>query len=278
MNPFAKRLLAAVLPATALAAGAAAPGEPPRVLRVCADPDNRPLSHRDGTGLENRIASLLARELGARLQTHWAPLEGRIVSATLGARACDVLLGVPAGFPRTATSTPYYRSSFVLVQRKDAPAVASLHDPRLAQMRIGVPRVRHDVTATPPALALHELGAGPQLVGYRLEEGNMAQRLVADVAERRIDVAALWGPQAGWLVHRHRDQVQLAPVAAGARFEHLPMQVSMALAVRREDRALLAELDEALARRRAEIDAILREFHVPLAGGGTAEEPAPPGR
>jgi mxaJ protein len=38
---------------------------PARELRVCADPDNLPLSHADGSGFENRIARLVADEMGA---------------------------------------------------------------------------------------------------------------------------------------------------------------------------------------------------------------------
>ena len=74
--------VAAATAAVALAAGARA--EPPpapaqssaqssaqlsaqsseNVLRVCADPNNMPLSSRQGEGYENRIADLLARDLG----------------------------------------------------------------------------------------------------------------------------------------------------------------------------------------------------------------------
>jgi mxaJ protein len=241
-----------------------------RVLRVCAEPDNLPLSHRDGSGLENRVARLLADELGARLETHWIPLQGRIVSATLGARACDVLLGVPEGFPRTATTRPYYRSSFVWVQRSGEPPL-SFDDPRLSAMRMGVPRIRHDIAATPPAFALQELGHGQRLVGFPLEDGQLPQRLVSAVAERELDAAVLWGPQAGWLVQRHGGTLQQTPVTPHATFTQLPMQVSMALAVRPADRDLLAELDQALVRRQPQIGELLREFNVPLSDGGPSQ-------
>ena len=35
-----------------------------RVLRVCADPNNLPFSNRAGKRFENKIAELLARDLG----------------------------------------------------------------------------------------------------------------------------------------------------------------------------------------------------------------------
>lgn len=256
-------LLAAALGAV-LAGCAQTPGPDgaQRVLRVCADPDNAPLSHRDGSGFELRMAQLLAAELGARLQVHWQPMQGRIVATTLGARRCDVLLGVPADFPRTATSRPYYRAGFVWVWRDGAPQPHALDDPRLAGLRIGVPSVRHDPLATPPALLLQESGSGARLVGYAVEQGRAAERLVQAVAEGRLDAAVLWGPQAGWHVRGHSG-LRMALIEA-AHAPGLPMTVAMSLAVRPADQRLLAELDQALSRRRLEIRAILREHDVPL--------------
>lgn len=241
----------------------AAPAQPVTPLRVCNDPDNWPLSHRDGTGLENRLARLLADALGAPLHTEWITLQGRIVAATLSVGRCDVLMGVPSGFPRVATSRPYYRSTFVWVQRTDDAPLGPLADERLAGMRIGVPRIRHDDEATPPAWVLGQSGRA-RLVGYALEEGEMPARLVEAVASGRVDAAVLWGPQAGWHVRRHAGALQMSPVTAPANPE-LPMQVDLSLAVRSADEALLGRLDRALDVHRAEVEALLREFAVPVA-------------
>ena len=46
----------------------------PRELRVCADPDNLPFSDASGNGFENRIARLVAEEMGAELRYEWLPL------------------------------------------------------------------------------------------------------------------------------------------------------------------------------------------------------------
>jgi len=40
-------------------------------LRVCADPNNLPFSNERGEGFENRIAQVLARELGATVRYTW---------------------------------------------------------------------------------------------------------------------------------------------------------------------------------------------------------------
>lgn len=108
-------LVAALLTAFALtgAAGAAPP------LRVCADPNNLPFSNRNGEGFENRIADLIARELGTTVRyTWWAQRRG-FVRNTLRAGRCDVIVGVPASFDLALTTRPYYRSSYVFVTRRD---------------------------------------------------------------------------------------------------------------------------------------------------------------
>ena len=54
--------------------GAAQAQEAPRAaLRVCADPDNLPYSHQDGSGFENRIAQLVASDFGLPLEYAWLP-------------------------------------------------------------------------------------------------------------------------------------------------------------------------------------------------------------
>src|SRR5690554_6834800 len=42
-----------------------------RVLRVAADPNNLPFSNERGEGFENKLAELVARELGVKLEYEW---------------------------------------------------------------------------------------------------------------------------------------------------------------------------------------------------------------
>src|SRR4051812_615776 len=122
----------------ALAAVVAHAGDAPAdVLRVCADPDNLPYSHADGTGFEDRIARLLAQDLGLSLQYAWLPDRRGFVRKTMGAGLCDVLIGVPVGFERAEATAPYYRSSYVWVQRANAGAPPTgFDDRRIARLRI----------------------------------------------------------------------------------------------------------------------------------------------
>src|SRR5947209_10816302 len=49
------------------------PGAPPstRILRVTSDPNNLPFSNEKREGFENKLADLIAKELGAELQYSW---------------------------------------------------------------------------------------------------------------------------------------------------------------------------------------------------------------
>ena len=45
----------------------------PKVLRVCADPNNMPFSTDKGEGFENKLAELLADKFGKGLSYSWYP-------------------------------------------------------------------------------------------------------------------------------------------------------------------------------------------------------------
>src|SRR5262249_40119473 len=69
----------------------------PKVLRVCADPNNMPFSTERGEGFENKLAELLADKLGKGLAYSWYPQATGFVRNTLAAHKCDVIMGVPQG-------------------------------------------------------------------------------------------------------------------------------------------------------------------------------------
>jgi quinoprotein dehydrogenase-associated probable ABC transporter substrate-binding protein len=245
---------------------AALPPAPTDVLRVCADPDNLPYSHQDGSGFEDRIARVLAQELGVQLQYAWLPDRRGFVRKTLGAGLCDVVVGVPAGFERAQLTAPYYRSGYVWVQRADAgPPPASFDDPRLRSLRIGVQLIGDDLAASPPGWALARHVPGARVVGYPIPgEQPAAQRMVAALAAGELDGAFVWGPQAGYFADRAAVPMRIARVAPPP---DLPpdqtFEFDIALGVRRGDDALRQRLAQALERRRGDIDAILAQYRVP---------------
>src|SRR6185369_6583479 len=110
---------------------AAAAGESGRVLRVCADPNNLPFSNQQLEGFENKIASLVADRLHAKLEYVWWAQRRGFIRNTLKAGVCDVVIGVPTQLEQAATTRPYYRSSYVFVTRQGTHQPASFDDPML---------------------------------------------------------------------------------------------------------------------------------------------------
>ena len=136
-------------------------------LRVCADPNNLPFSNQRGEGFENRLASLIARDLHARVEyTWWAQRRG-FVRNTLKTGSCDVIMGVPATMDMVLHTAPYYRSTYVFVTRRTRGIVVrSLDDPVLRRVRVGVQLIGDDGANTPPAHALARRGIVQNVRGY----------------------------------------------------------------------------------------------------------------
>ena len=253
-------VLALMLAAAALPAAA-------RELKVCSEPNNLPFSNRAGAGFENRIAALVAHELGATLVPVSIAQHGPgFLRATLGSGRCDVLMALPVGAGGATLTRPYYRASWVFVGRADRPLPRSFDDPALRDLAIGVPVVGEGAD-TPPVIALGRRGIVDRLVRYPVggdlsDDDDAAARMIEDVAEGRLDVAVMWGPAAGYHAARHGTALHLLPTPPddGAT---IPLALSIAMAVKR-DNPLHAELDAALTRRRADIAAVLAAYHVPV--------------
>jgi mxaJ protein len=247
-------------------AAAASAQTPPAALRVCADPDNLPYSHQDGSGFENRIAQLVADDLKLPLEYAWLPDRRGFVRKTMGAGLCDVIIGVPVAFERTLNTRPYYRSSYMLVEpaaHRSPPQ--DFRDPRLKQWRIGVQLVGDDLATTPPGHALVQAGATANVVGFPIPgDQPAAARMVQALARGELDAAFVWGPQAGYYAMRAELPLQLHYVAPPDTLKDQPFTFAIAMGVRRGDTALRERLDELLARRRDDIRAILAEYAVPL--------------
>jgi len=249
-----------------------------RELRVCADPNNLPFSNREGEGFENRIAELLAEELDARLSyTWWAQRRG-FIRNTLNAGACDVVIGVPAGYELVETTTPYYRSAYVYVYRADLGLdLHSIRDPRLHDLRIGVHLIGDDGANPPPAHALGAQGIVDNVVGFMIygdyREPNPPARVIEAVAAGELDVAAVWGPFGGYFARHAAVPLAAVPITDTAAFAPLRFEFGVAMGVRKDDRGLLDELNGIIERRREDIHALLDTYAVPrVVPSGTFEE------
>jgi quinoprotein dehydrogenase-associated probable ABC transporter substrate-binding protein len=243
-----------------------------RSLRVCADPNNLPFSNQQRAGFENKIAEVVAGEMHARLEYVWWAQRRGFVRNTLGARLCDVVIGVPADLEMTATTLPYYRSTYVFVTRAGEQQPVSLDDRRLKRAIVGVHLIGDDGSNTPPAHALSARGMIDNVRGYSIY-GNYAEpdppaRLIRAVANHEIDVAVAWGPLAGYFAQRSPVPLQLHPVTPQQDVRYR-FEFDIAMGVARGNAPLRDRLNAIIDRQRARIDAILRDYGVPLITAGT---------
>jgi mxaJ protein len=279
--------LAAAL-ACALLTGAAPPAErktavaepagDPSVLRVCSDPNNLPFSNAHGDGFENRLAELVARDLGKRRVAYkFFPERRGFIRNTLKAGFCDVVMGVPASFDMVQATTPYYRSSYVFVTRREISAITSFDDPRLRTLRIGIHVIGDDYSNVPPAEALARRGIVENIRGYPVygpySQPDPPRALIDAVARGDIDVAIAWGPLAGYFARSEPVPLVISPIAAASTEGPVAMAFDISMGVRRGDDALPKSLERVLVRRRHEIRALLESYGVPLLARKPAEAP-----
>ena len=261
--------------ALALAATAAQAAEPQQVLRVCQDPNNLPFSNRALQGFENKIAALLAADLGWKIEYTWYPQRMGFIRNTLRAKnpdsdtfKCDLVTGVATGFDMGATTRPYYHSTYAMayVKGKGLDGVHTLEDlltlsaDQRAGLRLGV------FGRSPVADWLLENGLIDKMVSYQTQSGDAdrypGEMVEKDLANGAIDVAFIWGPIAGYFAR----QSTAVPIVAIPLKPHAGLQFDfeIAMAVRFGEAAYKQRIDDAIDRNRPKINAILAQYGVPL--------------
>lgn len=239
--------------------------EVPAQLRVCADPNNLPFSNEHGEGFENRIAALIADELGVPLTYQWMPQRRGFIRNTLKAKNCDVVMGQPTRSEMTLATRPYYRSTYVFVTRADRhlETLKTFDDPRLRDLKIGLHAIGDDYANVPPALALAHRGLSDHIVGYTIygdySQPNPPRDLIDAVATGDVDAAIAWGPIAGYFAKHSSVPLVVTPVQS----DEPGMQFSIGIGVRKKDKDLARLLTGVLDRKQAAINAILDEYGVP---------------
>jgi quinoprotein dehydrogenase-associated probable ABC transporter substrate-binding protein len=256
-----------------------AAAEPQRVLHVVADPNNLPFSNDRLQGFENKIAEVIAKRMNARIEYTWRAQRRGFFRHAFNDDGGDVVLGVPAGFERALTTSPYYRSSYVFVWRTDRNLdVRSLDDPVLRTLKIGVQLVGDDGADTPPAHALARRGMIDNVRGYTLygdyTRPNPPARIMDAVVDGEVDVAVVWGPLAGFYARRASSTpLRLAPVIPAIDPPGMPFAFSIAMGVRKDNVPLRDELNEALTAEQLAIDRILDDYGVPRVGPARRSAP-----
>jgi mxaJ protein len=243
-------------------------------FKVCQDPNNMPFSNVAGEGIENRLAELFGKALGLPVTYYSFPNRLAFIRNTLRYKLpgedfrCDIVMGVPVGFDQVSVTKPYYRSTYALVypQGKGLDGVRSSEDflalgpQRLKKLRIGV----YDRSPASDWLSRHDLV--DQGVPYQMLNADPAQYpgeiIEKELAAGKIDVAIVWGPMAGYFAKRvQAPKLSIVPMHSepGVKFDF-----QMAMGVRYGEREWKQQIEQLIDARQAEIQAILKDFNVPL--------------
>jgi quinoprotein dehydrogenase-associated probable ABC transporter substrate-binding protein len=234
----------------------------PKVLRVCADPRNMPLSNEKGEVFENKLAELFAEKLQKKLDYMFFPQATGFVRMTLGAHRCDVIMGFPQGDELVQGTNPYYRTAYALVAKPGSglEEVATLGDERLKGKRIGI------VAGTPPAtnMAVNGLMTTakpyPLMIDTRIDSSVAA--MVNDLKAGEIDAAVLWGPMAGYYAKQADPPLHVTPLVKETAGPKLAYRIGMG--VRAADQNWKRQLNRLIQENQGAINRILLDFGVPL--------------
>jgi len=242
------------------------PGEGQRVddgteFKVCADQDNLPYSNSKFEGFENKIAEVLAKDLGKKLTYQfWYDRMG-FLRNTLNARKCDVVMGTTPDNDALRTSKPYYRSGHVFVYRKDKGLkITDWDSPDLKKSIIGI------VGQSPATIPLNDHGLLGNSRPYRMQRDlNLPPSyLVDDVVKGDIDVAVVWGPIGGYFAKQSKVPLEVVVIpeyenenVKGKEFWNI------SIGVRKADKERIALIQGALDRNKDKIQQILDEYGIP---------------
>jgi quinoprotein dehydrogenase-associated probable ABC transporter substrate-binding protein len=248
-------------------------------FKVCADPLNPPYSTKNKDGFENKIAELFAKELGQTVEYTWFPQRIGFIRNTLTAPLkstdvdsnvykCDIIMGVPAGYDLTLTTSPYYQSTYVLLIAKgrgwddisDAGQLANLPGQRRESLKIAM------FDRGPGTTWMQKNDLLDQGIPYQSmsgdDENNVAMQIEKDLKAGKIDMVILWGPMAGYVAAQSpKNSYSMIPMksTSGMKFDF-----AMAMGVRNGDTARKDVLNKLIAAKADEIQAIMENYHFPL--------------
>lgn len=230
-------------------------------FKVCADPENMPFSNNKQEGFEDKIAQVLAQDLGKKLTFTYAYSRQGFFRNTLGANRCDVVIGTTSDADMMRTSKPYYRAGHVFVWRKASNYnITNWTSPDLRKGFIGV------IDHSPATIPMNDNNLIGNARPYRIQRDlNLPSSFMIDDLEKGdIDIAIAWGPIGGYFAKQSKVPMVVAPIpeyetenAKGKEYWNI------SVGVRKKDKERMAMIQGALDRNQAKIIKILDDFGIP---------------
>jgi len=243
-------------------------------LRFCAPLNSWPSADRERGGYDVEIARLLAEELGADASFEWIRFDEVGVRDSLHSGLCDLMVGMGEGVAGTLSSVAYLRTPYVFITLEERDlAIASMDDPILQDLTIGTYQFGT------PTIALDNRGLDDRVefAADITEEGvDTHAPIIEAVLDGTVDVGVVYGPQAGFRVVEGAP-LRIEQVRPEIDFGETIIQLSRIWTVgtRPHDEALRDRVNVALARRWADVQAILASYGVPTLDLSQPREPAP---
>ena len=242
-------------------------------FKVCADPENMPFSNSKQEGFEDKIAQVLAQDLGKKLSFTYAYSRQGFFRNTLGANRCDVVIGTTSDSDMMRTSKPYYRAGHVYVWRKASNYnITDWTSPDLRKGYIGV------IDHSPATIPMNDNNLIGNARPYRIQRDlNLPSSfMIDDLAKGDIDIAIAWGPIGGYFAKQSKVPMVVAPIpeyetenAKGKEYWNI------SVGVRKKDKERMAMIQAALDRNQAKIIKILDDYgipHVPVVEGDSLQK------
>ena len=235
-------------------------------LRVCADPGNMPMSNDKGEGYANKIAKIIADGLGTHVTYFYRPYLNRgLTRQTFDNNECDILMDMTADDERMLTTIPVYKSTFVLAYRSDKGIdIKSLDDPKLLNdYKVGV--FQHSAIRT--VLQEHGIKRENTVVRTIAHDADLRPERqphmdVQLMLDGKLDVAALWGPMAGWYKTIKKEPVTIVPV--NLMDDKTPMEFALAIGMRKNAKDLKQKIEAVMLKEKDSIKKVFDDYGVPL--------------
>ncbi|WP_333874211.1 methanol oxidation system protein MoxJ [Methylobacter sp.] len=259
-----------------------ASAEENKPLKVCAAENEMPYSNKAGEGFENKLAELVGKALGKKVKYLTWSDPRYYIRDTLDKGLCDVAIGVDKGDPRVLTTQPYYRSGYVFISREaDHLDLLNWDSEALRKVK----RIAF-VPGTPPEVMMKAIGRyndmfnySQELVGFKSARNQYIKyetsKLVSEISSGHAEVAALWGPSAARYVKASSTPLVMTMIpddSVRADGQKVGSHYSTSMGVRKNDPALLAQLNKVIEDHQDEITELLKAEGIPLVPEPNAPE------